>query len=726
MPRSTLSVTLTDHDDARVPDAFAQGAALVLDLNRRGQLEAIAERLRIRREGGYSAVDVFVLLVLFFAHEARIGLRPFWERVRPVHRRLAALAGRRSLPAPASVSRALSRANAELLRPALPWLLFDVAGVEDVLRHPAVQSTDAQGQGWHVFDLDPTVTALRQRALPSRTGLPEAHRRAGPDLAVPGYPGRKRGDVQFARTTLQHSGSGLWLDLRISPGNGDRRAELPEALARVREVAARLNHPLDRCLVRADGAFGWVPDLHAFRDAGVPVITRLTRPKLLDQDDVQRLLAEADWTFVPDSGSGPRRSAADLGFVTVLPGKDTRRPDGSRYPPIRVRVVASRFRRSGAKVDHGVLLDGWQVELFVADVSPAAWPAAEVVAAYFGRSAEENRYAQEDRTYGLDRIFSYHLPGQELATAIALMVDNQRIARGFDLCPPPAVRPPAPPPLERDPRPFCAPPPLPKPPPPPPPSGPTAEEVLLDGLDALDWPRLLRRRPGWRWERSENGLVCPDGAVATLTCINHPRNRRPRYRLMFRAPVAACRSCERRGDCLASVERSRPKIASFAVSSEAAERLRPLLQAAHLGRRKARSLTAALQATGGEAESRPVRHDGLLVEPLQERGGTSPVAHSLFLPAQARRAFASRFHRATLRVEVDLPPPQPGRPTLLARTRREKQHGRATWSEHLRRYALPSGAAVRVQMAGMPAPLVTPEDDSANARALRRVSGTGL
>ena len=73
--------------------------------------------------------------------------------------------------------------------------------------------------------------------------------------------------------------------------------------------------------------------------------------------------------------------------------RQTRRPDGSRYEPVRVRVVASIFPKSGA-AKRGRTLDGWQVELFAVDVPADAWPAPDAVAAYFGRTAEENRFAQ--------------------------------------------------------------------------------------------------------------------------------------------------------------------------------------------------------------------------------------------------------------------------------------------------------------------------------------------
>lgn len=56
--------------------------------------------------------------------------------------------------------------------------------------------------------------------------------------------------------------------------------------------------------------------------------------------------------------------------------------------------------------------------MFATDLPADGWPAPEVVASYFGRACQENRLAQEDREAGLDRLVSYHLPGQELASTV--------------------------------------------------------------------------------------------------------------------------------------------------------------------------------------------------------------------------------------------------------------------------------------------------------------------
>ena len=438
MDRRRAEVTWKDADPERIPDDVAEGAALVVDLERRGVLEAIGARVRIRREGGYCGFDILLFLLLYFAVRQSIGLRKFWDLVHGCGDKLAALGRRRQLPSPASVSRALDSVEPELLRPAGEWLLSEGAGIDPVLHHPSVQTYDARGEGWHVFDFDPTVTTLRHRALPEGDDLPAARRRS--KQASAGYSGRKRGDVQFRRGTLQHAGSGAWMQAMLHPGNGKSHVELAAALGVVVRTCERLVHPTARALLRMDGEFGWVPFVDACRSRGVPCLTRLTRPEMFEQAEVLLALREGTWHFVPDSRSGPRRSALDLGVVTVPPGVDTRRPDGTAYEPIAVRVVCSRYPRT-EKAEHGRVIDGWQYELFVVDAPADAFPAPSAVALYFGRAGLENRFAQEDREAAMDRIFSYHLPGQEFAIDVGLWVWNLRLARGFELSPPPAQRP---------------------------------------------------------------------------------------------------------------------------------------------------------------------------------------------------------------------------------------------------------------------------------------------
>ena len=57
-----------------------------------------------------------------------------------------------------------------------------------------------EGQ-WIVVDVDGTLQAARQRALPQTDALPPPHRRFD-QVCAPGYQGRKRGEVVRARTIV--------------------------------------------------------------------------------------------------------------------------------------------------------------------------------------------------------------------------------------------------------------------------------------------------------------------------------------------------------------------------------------------------------------------------------------------------------------------------------------------------------------------------------------------
>ena len=417
----------------RLPEWANEGAVLVEWLHERGLLDRVAQRLQIQREGGYVGLDLVVFLVFFLTSKLCGGIKGFGKRVRPFQRQLAAMAGRKSVPAPPSVSRilgAVDDAHGEALG---GWLLIEACEAATVLRHPSVRTRDATGREWHVFDLDPTTTVLRQRALPEFEDMPPARRRAVE--AQPGYTGRKRGDVQLSRMTLQHAGSGLWMGLWTAPGNGEWREHSEAAIQRVGDVCEEIGHPLDQAFVRVDGAGGNVPLITTCQEAGLRYLTRWSQYGLLEEPELRAHLNGTSWVNVIDSGSGPRRHAAEIGWVELHAAADTLRSDGTAYPPVRSRLVVSRFRaeKPDKKRGAGTLIEGWQYELYATDLPPTAWPAAEVVTTYYGRCGEENRFYQEDQELGLDRIFSYNIAGQHLANVVGLFLWNLRICRGMDL-----------------------------------------------------------------------------------------------------------------------------------------------------------------------------------------------------------------------------------------------------------------------------------------------------
>jgi hypothetical protein len=332
----------------RLPE-WASGGVVILEwLREQGRWEEAMDLLKVQREGGYAGVDAWLFLIYYFASGLRVGVKEFSDRARQQQGRLAAVGDRRRLPTQSSMSRILTAVESETARSFGNWLLRQAPGISAVLQHPSVLTRDALGEGWHVFDWDPTVTTLRHGALPELAGTPEARRRSE-SMAVPGYPGRKRGDAQFSWATLQHAGSGLWLGIEMAPGNGAVREEFQQAIEQVVATCEHAGLDRDRVVVRTDGVGGNVPFITACAEADMHYITRLAHYQLLQDADIVAHLNEAVWYDVPSSGSGPTRQACDLGHVQLEPAPATVRLDGKPFDTHRaVHLELPDLQRNGA------------------------------------------------------------------------------------------------------------------------------------------------------------------------------------------------------------------------------------------------------------------------------------------------------------------------------------------------------------------------------------------
>ena len=722
----------------RLPDWASTGVFIIEWLHRQGLWTEITDRLKVQREGGYAGIDAFVFLTYYFTSELDAGVKEFSEQAREHHKQLAAVGDRQRLPTQSSMSRILAAVETERARTFGSWLLREAPGVIDVLQHPSVLTRDAMGEGWHIFDWDPTVTTLRHRALPVIDGTPDGRRRSA-DLAKPGYSGRKRGDVQFSRATLQHAGSGLWLGIEMAPGNGAQRAAFQSGIQQVVATCEHAEVPLDRAILRADGVAGNVPHITACVEDGVHYITRLAHYQLLQDKNVVGHLNEAAWFEVPSSGSGPMRQAADLGRVFLEPAPDSVKADGSVFEPIETRIVVSRFPCSEDGRGAGVTVDGWHYELYGTDLSPEAWPEAEIVAGYYGRTGQENRFYQEDRELGLDRIFSYHLPGQQLATLIGLFVWNFLICRGMELARPPEELPEQP---AADGAPVAETPRLPE-------NNPTESVVLVDAvadgashvvqqlshttdggldsnsgdgpastevssrplcitrhhlmveLDAVDWERVLEKHDGWKWLPEMGGLRC---AAKELLPFVRMEKVSGRIRARFQANGGTCDACELRRTCIQSDDPRYRKDVRLTIPSPHAEPLLAmwLRSAPELRMSKSRSQRQAKTGT-------PRRHHGPIwrIKPLlwQSPGETSgrpvlAVAPPMLLPAELRKTSRRATRRTEVHVSVSPPAAQPKLSPVLAYSAAERQKRRLTWEERLRWNELPNDARVEIRFLG--------------------------
>ena len=701
MARPTVNVTHDVRSSSRIPDWCVHSVLLLRHLDVAGNLEQVRDLLRIQRQGGYAGYDLFVFLFVFLASGLKMGIRPFWGAVDPWKRQVAAIAECRTLPSPASVSRALQKVSPELVRDLALPLLVENTGVLEVMKHPSAQMLDAQGRAWHVFHKDGTRQVLRQRSLPRATDeLPAAQRRA--TEAQPGYPGRKRGEVQAHRAVLQHGGSSAWLMSDVSPGNGRRYEDLHHALHTLVRTMAMLEHPLERAVLCMDGEDGWVPSFHRCMQQDVHFATRLNRAELLDLPQIRQAMRKPNWYHVPDSGSGPQRLALDLGIITIQPGEATRDEAGERYPPVDVRVVVSRFQQPDRDRGAGRKIDGTHYELFATTLDAASWPAAEVVRLYYARNAQENRFLQEDRSLGLDRVFSYHLPGQALVTLVGLMLWNLELAMGFKANPPTDKDLPVATPTELEPAsapceiPVLVPP---------------SESLTDDGVSAVlaeieaaerdlhrqvDALGIEQRLPaGWVWHH-EHGLTCPDGRSMTLSGLT--RGSSPG--LIFRRPRAGCTDCPLRKTCLASANTNKVKERRVTLprGTEALPALRQALMKQQAQRRLARS-HRALQRTAHQRQN---------PDPFQIQGGTPAAPKqrgcvpSTLLPARARHHARNTTRHTEVHIRVTEPRRTVRSHPYIAASDAKRQHRRLTWTQRLEYNSLRPTATIDLTIGHLP------------------------
>jgi hypothetical protein len=234
MPRKRITVTRKKQNET-LPSWATEYVLMVQELERREVLCEFSKRFQVQRRDGYSSLDVLLFLLAYFCSGQKVGLRPFSRMCSGYERQLAAVGGRRCWPDQVSISRFLSSVSDEQLDELESWFLNEAVGGDLIEKHWSVICRDTHGEAWHVFDYDPTVTTLRIRALPEAEALPEPRRRAF-EMAASGYPGRKRGDVQFSRATLQHAGSGQWLGASMSPGNGGHRRDIERAIDHIKEL----------------------------------------------------------------------------------------------------------------------------------------------------------------------------------------------------------------------------------------------------------------------------------------------------------------------------------------------------------------------------------------------------------------------------------------------------------------------------------------------------------
>ena len=71
------SYYVTRRKSSRIPDSLTEGAGVLVDLFGRGRVDETAQRLRVRRQGGYCAVDAWLVLILYFASGMRCAVKSY-------------------------------------------------------------------------------------------------------------------------------------------------------------------------------------------------------------------------------------------------------------------------------------------------------------------------------------------------------------------------------------------------------------------------------------------------------------------------------------------------------------------------------------------------------------------------------------------------------------------------------------------------------------------------
>lgn len=434
MPLLITDVTRVRRDCPKLPDDLVPGAEVLLYLHANDSFGELDRWLRLSRKfGSYDGPQVFAFAVVYLLSGTNMGIRRFWLAFGSWFKRLGALAGLRALPSQPSVSRALKAVTEAEARTLADNLLLAVPGLEALLSRATVGFRDALGQLWHVFDFDPSNVPFRIRDVADDAARPPAKRRA---QAVPGYVGaNKRGEQRQRMCALHHAGSGLWFALRWLTDGTTAVQVLRQVLDAARAHLDRLGLT-PRSIIRMDGEFGSVSAMVACETRKLRFVVRYARYEMLDRPEVKAALAAARWFVVPRSPSAKSLWAADLGVVTLQPPE----ADPDSQVPISARIVVTR-RPAGDRVDHGVRIEGEQVEMFATNLDAEPWPAADVAALYSGRATVESRFAQEDRELALDRTFSFAPAGQLWFATVGLWLWNLSIARGVNEGETPIVEP---------------------------------------------------------------------------------------------------------------------------------------------------------------------------------------------------------------------------------------------------------------------------------------------
>jgi hypothetical protein len=622
---------MTPESQPALPPWMGEVTVFAQVLTHTGTLQTIQDQVHFARAcfGTYEVID-FVAVLMGYILSGEPTLLAFYDWLAQWASAFMALFGRNQLPHRTTLSRFLAALNQP------PVEALRACFQADLLARTPFASAggvfDRTGGQWIVVDVDGTRQAARQRALPQTEALPAPHRRFH-RVCMPGYQGRKRGEVVRTRTVLLQAHTHQFLGTIGGPGNGDYRGELRRAVQVITHYATHLGIATTSLLVRLDGLYGDAAPLLDVLAADLAVIARSRAYHLLDLETVQqRLLRAPDHEHIhPESGM--TRASYDCPVVPLTPAG------------LEVRLVVATHPATPTAPTVGIERDGTVYELFVSTLPSPAFTAADILGLYLHRGSFETILADEDEEQASDRWYSHTPWGQEFAQILAQWIWNLRLELGQTLslselrttefAPSSAVD------LLHASEPAE------------PVEGPTSKPVVYG---PPQWARLSFTHgfPGSAF------LPQPDG---TVRCpANHPlylQERRPErdgsLRVLYAARIGHCRSCPLRAQC-----------------QESSTAIKP------------RRVSAVLWPIDASPFARSSPYSGGLAPPA------APVLWRDWPRCRIRRAWLDRIRREAVDVTEYLattPPSSSGRPAATVLTRAQRAHWRLSWQQRLVRNA---------------------------------------
>jgi hypothetical protein len=648
MTHPSVEIQTSPDSVPALPEWFGEVSLFARYLTHLGVLDALSQRVRVARGrmGTYDPLD-FVAVLLGYAVSGEPTLQAFSERLQPFAPAFMALFGREHLPHRSSLSRFLAALEPGPVE-ALRTLCEEDVGARDLPDGTPRGLWDRQGQQWHVFDVDGTRMAARQRALPTGEDLPPSRRRLS-QVTAPGYRGHKRGEAVRTRTVVQEASTQRFLGTFGGAGNGDYRGELRRALRVVQSYGRAQSLDPHRIVVRLDGLYGDGVVVGDIASEGCAWLLRGRDYALLAQPAVQALLA------VPPS---QEHTQTDSGLVRQL--FDCVQVPLTVCGP-RSRVIIARHAAPPTPPAVGVLREGQVYELFYTALPPQGFRPADVLELYFQRGGFESSLADEDQEQDADRWCSATPWGQEGWQIVAQWVWNLRIELGQLAQPTPlrttalaealapedaaTVAAPAQPEVRVE----------------------ASEAVPQAGRPADPARKGLFGGQDFAWQE-DGTLRCPANAI--LRERERRRQADGSLRLFYAAPVSQCRACALRAQCL---RRNSQKTQ---------------------GRRV--SVVVGITPT--------LPPPSVTGPPAQLASGTAPLLWRDWPRRAGRRAWMQGLRRQQVSLTL-LPAPPPGvaraspAPPL---TRAQRAHRRLSWTQRLSRNAVTAEhPQVRIQLWGI-------------------------